>query len=106
MSQKFNETLFWRCWRCHLGAFKETGLSIGHDEVGEWPVDLIEAFKVFDKNRDGCISSEELQRTLRSPGFGKGRDLGTCEKMICKFDLKPKRLLDFCGFKTVMKNKD
>lgn len=81
-------------------------LNTDHEEGGESSDDLMEAFRVFDKNRDGYISSEELQQTLHSLGFGEGRDLGNCEKMICKFDLDSNGLLDFYEFKTMMKNKD
>lgn len=85
---------------------QDIGLSTDHEAGGESPDDLMEAFRVFDKNRDGYISSEELQQILHSLGLGEGRDLGNCEKMICKFDLDSNGLLDFYEFKNMMKNKD
>lgn len=84
---------------------QDIGLSTDHEEGSESPDDLMEAFRVFDKNRDGYISSQELQQTLHCLGFGEGRDLGNCEKMICKFDLDSNGLLDFYEFKTMMNNK-
>jgi len=86
--------------------WQDIGLSTDHEEGGESSDDLMEAFRVFDKNRDGYISSEELQQILQSLGLGEGRDLSNCEKMICKFDLDSNGLLDFYEFKNMMKYKD
>lgn len=85
----------------HESLWGNIGLSAEDEEGG----DLMEAFRVFDKNRDGYISSEELQQILQSLGLGEGRDLGNCEKMICKFDLESNGLLDFYEFKNMMKYK-
>lgn len=86
---------------------QDNGLTgTDHEDGAESPDDLMEAFRVFDKNRDGYISSEELQQILHSLGWGEGRDLGNCEKMICKFDLDSNGLLDFYEFKNMMMCKD
>ncbi|CAI0393304.1 unnamed protein product [Linum tenue] len=69
--------------------------------------DLEEAFRVFDLNGDGLITSEELQKVLSRLGLwdettGKdeksGRDPAA---MICKFDKNFDGLLDFDEFRTM-----
>lgn len=100
-SLKFDQFISLHESLCH-----NIGLSAEDEEGGQSADDLMEAFRVFDKNRDGYISSEELQQILHSLGLGEGRDLGNCEKMICKFDLDSNGLLDFYEFKNMMKYKD
>jgi len=81
---------------------KDIGFSVDDEEGGESPDYLMEAFRVFDKNRDGYISSDELQRILLNLGLAEGTDLGNCERMICNFDLDSNGLLDFFEFKVMM----
>ncbi|KAG4985258.1 hypothetical protein JHK82_032863 [Glycine max] len=49
--------------------------------------DMREAFNVFDQNRDGFISVEELRRVLASLGLKQGGTLDECKKMITKVDV-------------------
>ncbi|KAH9313831.1 hypothetical protein KI387_022458, partial [Taxus chinensis] len=59
--------------------------------------DLMEAaFKVFDQNKDGYISSTELQQVLSAMGLiPQGHDSQQCQKMICRFDSDSNGVLDF-----------
>ncbi|XP_043708628.1 probable calcium-binding protein CML44 [Telopea speciosissima] len=64
-------------------------------------LDLVEAFKVFDLNNDGFISSEELQSVLSRLGLWE-ESKGDCRSMIRKFDTNSDGLLDFEEFKAMM----
>lgn len=79
----------------------EDGSSNGDIE----PWDLMEAFKFYDMNNDGFISSTELQWVLRNLGFVQGEELANCQKMICTYDLDSNGLLDFFEFKNMMISK-
>jgi calcium-binding protein CML len=48
--------------------------------------DLLEAFRVFDTNKDGFISAHELQTVLLNLGMPEGKSLISCEKMIRNVD--------------------
>ncbi|XAR49597.1 hypothetical protein NMG60_11032850 [Bertholletia excelsa] len=64
--------------------------------------ELAQAFKVYDLNGDGFISSEELQSVLSGLGLWNehcGRD---CRSMIKVFDTNSDGLLDFEEFKNMM----
>ncbi|XP_051139207.1 probable calcium-binding protein CML44 [Andrographis paniculata] len=64
--------------------------------------DLRKAFRVFDLNDDGFISSEELQAALSKLGLWDescGRD---CKSMIGMYDVNSDGLLDFEEFKNMM----
>ncbi|CAN6476135.1 unnamed protein product [Victoria cruziana] len=63
--------------------------------------ELLEAFKVFEENGDGFISSEELERVLIRLGLWKAGD-GDCMAMISKFDSNEDGRLDFQEFKNMM----
>nr|ABK21745.1 unknown [Picea sitchensis] len=67
--------------------------------------DLMEAFKVYDMNNDGFISSTELQRVLCNLGFVEGEELDNCQKMICRYDSDSNGRLDFLEFKNMMTSK-
>ncbi|RDY12690.1 Calmodulin-like protein 3, partial [Mucuna pruriens] len=49
--------------------------------------DMREAFNVFDQNRDGFITVDELRTVLASLGLTQGRTLDECKKMITKVDV-------------------
>ncbi|XP_057814012.2 probable calcium-binding protein CML43 [Cryptomeria japonica] len=72
-------------------------------ELEDESKDLMEAFKVFDRNEDGYISSTELQQVLSSLGLiAQGQH---CENMICRFDSDCNGVLDFMEFKNMMASK-
>lgn len=64
--------------------------------------DLMEAFKVYDMNNDGFISSTELQQVLCNLGLMQGEELDNCQKMIGIYDSDSNGLLDFSEFKIMM----
>lgn len=55
-SLKFDQFISLPISLCH-----NIGLSVKDEEAGQSADDLMEAFRVFDKNKDGYISSKELQ---------------------------------------------
>ncbi|XP_010269089.1 PREDICTED: probable calcium-binding protein CML44 [Nelumbo nucifera] len=69
---------------------------------GDEERDLVEAFKVFDLNKDGFISCEELQKVLSSLGLWEERSGCSCRSMISEFDTNSDGLLDFEEFKRMM----
>ncbi|XXG51175.1 hypothetical protein AAC387_Pa02g5007 [Persea americana] len=62
--------------------------------------DLKNAFLIFDMDRDGSISPEELQMVLRSLGDESSMD--DCRKMINGVDCNGDGLIDFEEFKIMM----
>ncbi|XP_010270312.1 PREDICTED: probable calcium-binding protein CML44 [Nelumbo nucifera] len=73
------------------------------DDVGRGEEsDLLEAFKVFDLNNDGFISSEELQCVLSRLGLWEDKSGYNCRSMIREFDINSDGLLDFEEFKRMM----
>ncbi|GLJ13343.1 hypothetical protein SUGI_0210460 [Cryptomeria japonica] len=68
---------------------------------------LMEAFKVYDLDEDGYISSSELQQVLSNLGLiEQGRHyLEDCERMICRFDENSDGLIDFSEVKNMMTTK-
>ncbi|GLJ13283.1 hypothetical protein SUGI_0209590 [Cryptomeria japonica] len=76
------------------------------NEENDESKDLMEAFRVFDQNKDGYISSNELQHVLSTMGLiPGGQDPQKCEKMICRFDTDCNGVLDFSEFKSMMSSK-
>ncbi|XP_031403235.1 probable calcium-binding protein CML45 [Punica granatum] len=63
-----------------------------------------EAFGVFDVNQDGFIDAEELHRVLRGLGFGEGKEVEDCERMIRAFDENGDGRIDFREFVKMMEN--
>ncbi|KAE8731234.1 S-adenosyl-L-methionine-dependent methyltransferases superfamily protein [Hibiscus syriacus] len=72
----------------------------GDDEDGE--SDIAKAFKVFDLNGDGFISSEELQSVLARLGLWDERSGTDCRNMICYYDANLDGVIDFEEFKSMM----
>ncbi|GFQ01661.1 probable calcium-binding protein cml44 [Phtheirospermum japonicum] len=64
--------------------------------------DLFKAFKVFDLNGDGYISSEELQSVLSRLGLLDKTNGHDCKDMISVYDENSDGVLDFGEFKNMM----
>ncbi|KAL7128331.1 hypothetical protein ABFS83_14G309200 [Erythranthe nasuta] len=60
---------------------------------------LLKAFKVFDLNNDGFISSDELRTVLSRIGLLDEHD---CKEMILAYDRNRDGVLDFGEFKDMM----
>ncbi|KAF5735478.1 Calcium-binding EF-hand family protein [Tripterygium wilfordii] len=63
---------------------------------------LVKAFKVFDLNGDGFISSHELQNVLTRLGFWDEKSGKDCRSMICEYDTNCDGVIDFEEFKNMM----
>ncbi|WCJ30012.1 EF hand calcium-binding protein family [Euphorbia peplus] len=63
---------------------------------------LKEAFEVFDKDKDGLISVEELGSVLCSMGLNQGRRAEDCKEMIRKVDEDGDGMVNFDEFKKMM----
>ncbi|KAM0939040.1 putative EF-hand domain-containing protein [Dioscorea sansibarensis] len=92
-----------------LGEFQKLYESImkgnsngNDDDYGEdqKEMDLKEAFDVFDGNRDGLITVDELGLVLSS--FGLGRRVEDYKEMIKKVDLDGDGMVNFNEFKRMM----
>ena len=84
---------------------KELGASGGDDsdEVEEVERDLVKAFKVFDLDDDGFITSQELECVLKRLGMWDDERCGKdCASMICSYDTNFDGKLDFQEFKGMM----
>jgi Ca2+-binding EF-hand superfamily protein len=66
--------------------------------------DLKEAFDVFDKDKDGLISVEELGSVLCSMGLREGAKMEDCKEMIKKIDVDGDGMVSFYEFKSMMRN--
>ncbi|KAF9609741.1 hypothetical protein IFM89_018189 [Coptis chinensis] len=75
-------------------------ISVLPHTVEEVDQDLLDAFKVFDLNGDGFISSEELDIVLSK--LGELRSPEDCKKMILKFDKNFDGMIDLEEFKDMM----
>ncbi|XP_051123834.1 probable calcium-binding protein CML44 [Andrographis paniculata] len=73
-----------------------------HDSKDQKENDLVQAFKVFDLNNDGYISSEELQSVLSRLGLWDKRSGRDCKDMIDVYDENSDGMLDFEEFKNMM----
>lgn len=71
--------------------------DIDSDEVLE---NLKDAFSVFDMDKNGSISAEELQTVLQS--LGEECSLAECRKMISGVDCDGDGMISFEEFKTMM----
>ncbi|KAL1554839.1 calmodulin-like protein 3 [Salvia divinorum] len=65
--------------------------------------DLRDAFDVFDGNKDGRITVEELGMVLSSLGFSEGSKIEDCKEMIRKVDVDGDGMVDFEEFKKMMR---
>ncbi|KAK9167297.1 hypothetical protein Scep_002488 [Stephania cephalantha] len=72
------------------------------DQDHEDEKELVEAFKVFDMDDDGFISSDELQSVLSRLGMWEEVGGGDCRRMIREFDSNADGMLDFEEFKNMM----
>ncbi|XP_006367611.1 probable calcium-binding protein CML25 [Solanum tuberosum] len=71
--------------------------NIDSDEVTE---NLKDAFSVFDVDKNGSISAEELQKVMKSTG--EECSLDECRKMIGGVDCDGDGMIDFEEFKVMM----
>ncbi|KAK7320960.1 hypothetical protein VNO77_30963 [Canavalia gladiata] len=74
----------------------------GGDEIEEIERDLVKAFKVFDLDGDGFITSQELECVLKRLGMWDERCGKDCRTMICSYDTNLDGKLDFKEFKDMM----
>ncbi|KAL2328860.1 hypothetical protein Fmac_022287 [Flemingia macrophylla] len=65
--------------------------------------DMREAFNVFDQNRDGFITVEELRTVLASLGLRHAATLDGCKKMITKVDVDGDGRVNYKEFTQMMK---
>ncbi|KAI3803018.1 hypothetical protein L1987_31166 [Smallanthus sonchifolius] len=76
----------------------------GDGNLDDEDSDLKHAFDVFDGDKNGVISVEELGLVLDSLGFKEGKKLEDCKKMINKVDIDGDGMINFNEFKNMMKN--
>ncbi|MBA0710259.1 hypothetical protein Golax_025246, partial [Gossypium laxum] len=74
------------------------------ERLGEEGEILKEAFDVFDRDKDGLITVEELGSVLCSLGLKEGDKIEDCKAMIRKVDIDGDGMVNFDEFKTMMKN--
>ncbi|KAF3453740.1 hypothetical protein FNV43_RR04181 [Rhamnella rubrinervis] len=84
------------------------GESGGKDGKGSYSgaddeEELKEAFDVFDKDKDGLISVDELALVLCSLGLTEGKKMEDCKEMIKKVDMDGDGMVNFDEFKKMMK---
>ncbi|XP_027333062.1 probable calcium-binding protein CML44 [Abrus precatorius] len=71
-------------------------------EIEEVEGDLVKAFKVFDLDGDGFITSHELECVLKRLGMWDECSGKDCRTMICSYDTNLDGKLDFQEFKDMM----
>ncbi|XP_044463455.1 calmodulin-like protein 3 [Mangifera indica] len=76
----------------------------GKDEVFDEEGDLKEAFDVFDKDKNGLISVEELGFVLSSLGLKEGKKSENCKEMIRRVDSDGDGMVNFDEFRRMMKS--
>ncbi|KAI5320639.1 PREDICTED: calmodulin [Prunus dulcis] len=83
------------------GVGGEDGNGLSREEEAE--EELKEAFDVFDKDKDGLISVEELGVVLCSLGLREGNKVEDCKEMVKKVDRDGDGMVNFDEFKRMMK---
>ncbi|TKY56093.1 calcium-binding protein CML44 [Spatholobus suberectus] len=103
-SLDFSEFLFFYDSMLKQNHGEEEGANNGvdGDEVEEVEGDLVKAFKVFDLDGDGFITSQELECVLKRLGMWDERCGKDCATMICSYDTNFDGKLDFQEFKDMM----
>ncbi|KAK4343307.1 hypothetical protein RND71_036401 [Anisodus tanguticus] len=86
---------------CHtsLGIEEVNEGVMNQEEVAKREKDLKEAFDVFDHDKDGLITQEELSKILSSLGMKEGKKLDHCKEMIKKVDVDGDGMVNFEEFK-------
>ncbi|KMT02799.1 hypothetical protein BVRB_8g193830 [Beta vulgaris subsp. vulgaris] len=79
----------------------EEGKKVGDFDDEE--EDLKEAFSVFDGNKDGLITVEELKLVLSSLGLKEGNKEEDCKEMIKKVDVDGDGMVNYDEFKMMMR---
>ncbi|KAG6543061.1 hypothetical protein Mapa_015557 [Marchantia paleacea] len=80
-----------------------TGVATEKDQAPEDEDDsLLDAFQIFDKDQDGYITAQELQKVLVNLGMPEGNSLKKCQKMIESVDADGNGQVDFKEFKKMM----
>ncbi|XWS27043.1 hypothetical protein CRYUN_Cryun26dG0082200 [Craigia yunnanensis] len=98
------------CILCQaMDGHDEEGVRRGEDGngvvgEGDGEGELKEAFDVFDKDKDGLISVEELGSVLCSLGLKEGNKMEDCKAMIRKVDMNGDGMVNFDEFKRMMKS--
>lgn len=104
---EFCESFDSLCGGGEMNVEEEQGREDGCDEKDEEvdkDGDLKEAFAVFDGDKDGLITVEELGMVLSSLGFKEGKYLEDCKEMIRKVDMDGDGMVNFDEFKRMMKS--
>ncbi|XP_026428557.1 calmodulin-like protein 6 [Papaver somniferum] len=86
------------CRRCRI---LEDTLSLLEEEDATVE-ELEEAFRVFDKNREGYIDARKLQVIMCKLGFKEGEKLEDCERMISVFDKNADGRIDRFEFRKML----
>ncbi|KAI6694132.1 hypothetical protein NL676_021842 [Syzygium grande] len=86
------------------GGDEREAMKVGGDfgEGDSQEAELKEAFDVFDRDRDGVITVEELRLVLSSLGMREGKRTEECEEMIRKVDVDGDGRINFDEFKRMM----
>ncbi|KAJ1695744.1 hypothetical protein LUZ63_012442 [Rhynchospora breviuscula] len=77
-------------------------LMAGDENEAAKEEELRHAFSVFDIDRNGAISAEEIARVLR--GLGEAASVAQCRKMIDGIDQDGDGMVSFEEFKVMMSN--
>lgn len=89
---------------CELcNSFLGVEMAAGDEERENLDDDLREAFDVFDGDKDGLISEEELSRVLSCLGLNQGKRLEACKEMIRSVDVDGDGMVNFDEFKRMMR---
>ncbi|PON99843.1 Parvalbumin [Trema orientale] len=86
------------------GGKEEEKVKHGEESMLGNEEDLKEAFDVFDRDKDGLISVEELGSILSSLGLKEGKKMENCKEMIRKVDMDGDGMVNFEEFKRMMKS--